>query len=157
MASYAENNSAAINSNCSQEFVNYAHHAAPERATTILTDAGDPSLRAEREHLAQAFVDEKLKPQLEQEFRENRQRASEGMGSVRPAPGMQTDLTQAHAESAAVMESRASDSGVQSSEQTQGLVRDARQTVESQVLKNKQEMASSKKALGTERDSVRTA
>ncbi|TQN75500.1 UNVERIFIED_ORG: conjugal transfer mating pair stabilization protein TraG [Citrobacter freundii] len=151
MASYAENNSASINSNYSQEFVNYAHHAAPERATTILTDAGDPSLRVEREHLAQAFVDEKLKPQLEQEFRENRRRAPEGMGSVGPAPGMQTDLTQAHAESAAVMESRASDSGVQSAEQTQGQVRDARQNVESQLLKNSQQMASSRKDIDAQR------
>ncbi|EAY6136018.1 conjugal transfer protein TraG [Salmonella enterica] len=154
MASYAENNSASINSNYSQEFVNYVHQSAPGRATTVLTDAGNPSLRAEREQLAQAFVDEKLKPQLEQEFRENRQRASEGMGRVGPAAGMQSDLKKEHAESVAGMEQRASGAAVKTSEQIQNQVRDARQTVESQVLKNEQEVASSKKALGTERDAL---
>ncbi|PAX78554.1 conjugal transfer mating-pair stabilization protein TraG [Citrobacter sp. TSA-1] len=154
MASYAENNSASINSNYSQEFVNYAHHAAPERATTILTDAGDPSLRAEREHLAQAFVDEKLKPQLEQEFRENRLRASEGMGSVGPTVDMQSDLKRAYADNFADMQQRASGASVQSTEQIQKQVRDTRQTVESQVLKNEQEMASSQQELNAQRNTL---
>ncbi|EHW5359313.1 conjugal transfer mating pair stabilization protein TraG [Salmonella enterica] len=154
MASYAENNSASINSNYSQEFVNYVHQSAPGRATTVLTDAGSPSLRAEREQLAQAFVDEKLKPQLEQEFRENRLRASEGMGSVGPAAGMQSDLKKEHAESVAGMEQRASGAAVKTSEQIQNQVRDARQTVESQVLKNEQEVASSQQELNTQRNAL---
>ncbi|EHV6763333.1 conjugal transfer mating pair stabilization protein TraG [Salmonella enterica subsp. enterica serovar Johannesburg] len=154
MASYAENNSASINSNYSQEFVNYVHQSAPGRATTVLTDAGSPSLRAEREQLAQAFVDEKLKPQLEQEFRENRLRASEGMGSVGPVAGMQSDLKKEHAESVAGMEQRASDAAVKTSEQIQNQVRDARQTVESQVLKNEQEVASSQQELKTQRNTL---
>ncbi|ECI2685385.1 conjugal transfer mating pair stabilization protein TraG [Salmonella enterica subsp. enterica serovar Braenderup] len=154
MASYAENNSASINSNYSQEFVNYVHQSAPGRATTVLTDAGNPSLRAEREQLAQAFVDEKLKPQLEQEFRENRLRASEGMGSVGPAAGMQSDLKKEHAESVAGMEQRASGAAVKTSEQIQNQVRDARQTVESQVLKNEQEVASSQQELNTQRNAL---
>lgn len=154
MASYAENNSASINSNYSQEFVNYVHQSAPGRATTVLTDAGNPSLRAEREQLAQAFVDEKLKPQLEQEFRENRLRASEGMGSVAPTTDMQSDLKRAYAENSADMQQRASGASVRSAEQIQKQVRDTRQTVESQVLKNEQEMVSSKKGLGTERETL---
>lgn len=154
MASYAENNSASINSNYSQEFVNYVHQSAPGRATTVLTDAGNPSLRAEREQLAQAFVDEKLKPQLEQEFRENRLRASEGMGSVALTSDMQSDLKRAYAENSADMQQRASGASVRSAGQIQKQVRDTRQTVESQVLKNEQEMASSKKALGTERETL---
>lgn len=154
MASYAENNSASINSNYSQEFVNYVHQSAPGRATTVLTDAGNPSLRAEREQLAQAFVDEKLKPQLEQEFRENRLRASEGMGSVALTSDMQSDLKRAYAENSADMQQRASGASVRSAEQIQKQVRDTRQTVESQVLKNEQEMASSKKVLGTERETL---
>ncbi|OAC31394.1 conjugal transfer mating pair stabilization protein [Escherichia coli] len=151
MASYAENNSASINSNYSQEFVNYVHQSAPGRATTVLTDAGNPSLRAEREQLAQAFVDEKLKPQLEQEFRENRLRASEGMGSVAPTTDMQSDLKRAYAENSADMQQRASGASVQSAEQIQKQVRDTRQTVESQVLKNEQEMAISQKDIDAQR------
>lgn len=130
------------------------HQSAPGRATTVLTDAGNPSLRTEREQLAQAFVDEKLKPQLEQEFRENRLRASEGMGSVAPTSDMQSDLKRAYAENSADMQQRASGASVRSAEQVQKQVRDTRQTVESQVLKNEQEMASSKKALGTERETL---
>ncbi|HAN4744572.1 TPA: conjugal transfer mating pair stabilization protein TraG [Escherichia coli] len=154
MASYAENNSASINSNYSQEFVNYVHQSAPGRATTVLTDAGNPSLRAEREQLAQAFVDEKLKPQLEQEFRENRLRASEGMGSVGPTVDMQSDLKRAYAENFADMQQRASGASVQRAEQIQKQVRDTRQTVESQVLKNEQEMASSQQELKTQRNTL---
>ncbi|EPR6207792.1 conjugal transfer mating-pair stabilization protein TraG [Escherichia coli] len=154
MASYAENNSASINSNYSQEFVNYVHQSAPGRATTVLTDAGNPSLRAEREQLAQAFVDEKLKPQLEQEFRENRLRASEGMGSVGPTVDMQSDLKRAYAENFADMQQRASGASVQGAEQIQKQVRDTRQTVESQVLKNEQEMASSQQELKTQRNTL---
>lgn len=154
MASYAENNSASINSNYSQEFVNYVHQSAPGRATTVLTDAGNPSLRAEREQLAQAFVDEKLKPQLEQEFRENRLRASESMGSVGPVVDMQSDLKRAYAENFADMQQRASGASVQGAEQIQKQVRDTRQTVESQVLKNEQEMASSQQELKTQRNTL---
>lgn len=154
MASYAENNSASINSNYSQEFVNYVHQSAPGRATTVLTDAGNPSLRAEREQLAQAFVDEKLKPQLEQEFRENRLRASERMGSVAPTTDMQSDLKRAYAENFADMQQRASGASVQRAEQIQKQVRDTRQTVESQVLKNEQEMASSQQELKTQRNTL---
>lgn len=150
MASYAENNSASINSNYSQEFVNYVHQSVPARATTVLTDAGDPSLRAEREQLAQTFVDEKLKPQLEQEFRENRLRASEGMGSVAPTADMQGDLKQVYVESSAGMQQRASGAAVKETEQIQSQVRDTRQTVESQVLKNEQKMASSQQELKTQ-------
>lgn len=154
MASYAENNSANINSNYSQEFVNYVHQSTPARATTVLTDAGDPSLRAEREQLAQTFVDEKLKPQLEQEFRENRQRASEGMGSVEPTADMQNDLEQLHAERSGGMQQRASGAAVKETEQIQNQVRDARQTVESQVLKNEQDMASSRKSIDVQRETL---
>ena len=151
MASYAESNSANINSNYSQEFVNYAHQVAPERATSILTDAGDPSLRAEREQLAQDFVDEKLKPQLEKAFRENQQRASEGMVGVGPTAEMQNDLKQGHADNTAVMQQQAAHAGVQDEEQTRKQVRDARQHVDAQVLKNGQKMASSQQDLKTQR------
>ncbi|ECO0045096.1 conjugal transfer protein TraG, partial [Salmonella enterica subsp. enterica serovar Infantis] len=88
------------------------------------------------------------------EFRENRLRASEGMGSVGPAAGMQSDLKKEHAESVAGMEQRASGAAVKTSEQIQNQVRDARQTVESQVLKNEQEVASSQQELKTQRNTL---
>ncbi|EBQ9093040.1 conjugal transfer protein TraG, partial [Salmonella enterica subsp. enterica serovar Richmond] len=116
--SYAENNSANINSNYSQEFVKYAHEVAPGRATAMLTDSADPQLRTEREQLAQQFVDEKLKPQLEQTYRDNLTRTSEGMGDVGAPSGMAGDLRQQHNASAATMNQMADGAGVQSAELT---------------------------------------
>ncbi|MFJ7174664.1 conjugal transfer mating-pair stabilization protein TraG [Citrobacter freundii] len=152
MASYAESNSANISSNYSQEFVNYVHQAAPARATNVLTDAANPSLRAEREQLAQAFVDERLRPQLEQEFRENRLRAAEGMGSVGPDEGMKASLKQPHAASTEDMQQRADTAGVQTSEQTREQVRDTRQNVDSRVLQSERKVASSLDDMGNQRE-----
>lgn len=74
------------------------------------------------------------------------------MGSVGPTVDMQSDLKRAYAENSADMQQRASGASVQSAEQIQKQVRDTRQTVESQVLKNKQEMASSQQELKTQRN-----
>ncbi|WP_260506309.1 conjugal transfer mating-pair stabilization protein TraG [Yersinia enterocolitica] len=88
MASYAENNSANIQSNYAQEFVGYVQTKQPQNSDVILTDTSSPTIRAEREQLAQQFVDEKLKPALEQEFANNKVRAAGGMGGVSaPAEG----------------------------------------------------------------------
>lgn len=145
MASYAENNSANINSNYSQEFVKYAHQAAPGKATAMLTDSGDPQLRAEREQLAQQFVDEKLKPQLEQTYRDNLTRTTEGMGDVSAPSGMADDLRQQHNASAATMNHMADGAGVQSSEQTGQQVSDVRQKVATSATETGQKMAEYKK------------
>lgn len=144
MASYAENNSANINSNYSQEFVRYAHEVAPGRATAMLTDSGDPQLRAEREQLAQQFVDDKLKPQLEQTYRENLIRSSQEMGDVGAPAGMTGDLRQQHNSSTATMNQMADGAGVQSAEQTDQQISDVRQKNTSSMGEKEVHMANSK-------------
>ena len=76
------------------------------------------------------------------------------MGSVAPTTDMQSDLKRAYAENFADMQQRASGASVQRAEQIQKQVRDTRQTVESQVLKNEQEMASSQQELKTQRNTL---
>ncbi|MEQ4763430.1 conjugal transfer mating-pair stabilization protein TraG [Klebsiella aerogenes] len=88
MASFVENNSAAIRSNATQEFVEYAKQNHPD-AERVLTDVSSPEARAEREALAGRFVEERMMPQLEAQFRANQGRAAESMGDTVAAGGLQ--------------------------------------------------------------------
>jgi len=88
MASFVENNSAAIRSNATQEFVEYAKQNHPD-AERVLTDVSSPEARAEREALAGRFVEERMMPLLEAQFRANQGRAAEGMGDTVAADGLQ--------------------------------------------------------------------
>ncbi|MVT06132.1 conjugal transfer protein TraG [Enterobacter sp. 10-1] len=88
MASFVENNSAAIRSNATQEFVEYAKQNHPD-AERVLTDVSSPEARAEREALAGRFVEERMMPQLEAQFRANQGRTVEGMGDTVAAGGLQ--------------------------------------------------------------------
>lgn len=88
MASFVENNSAAIRSNATQEFVEYAKQNHPD-AERVLTDVSSPEARAERESLAGRFVEERMMPQLEAQFRTNQGRAAEGMGETVSGGGLQ--------------------------------------------------------------------
>ncbi|MGR7043402.1 conjugal transfer mating-pair stabilization protein TraG [Klebsiella aerogenes] len=88
MASFVENNSAAIRSNATQEFVEYAKQNHPD-AERVLTDVSSPEARAEREALAGRFVEERMMPQLEAQFRANQGRTTEGMGDTVSASGLQ--------------------------------------------------------------------
>ncbi|ENI7034736.1 conjugal transfer protein TraG, partial [Escherichia coli] len=82
LASYAENNSANINQNYSQEFVGYVTSKRPGEADQLLSDTASPEVRAERERLVQAFVEERMKPQLLQEFEQNKGQTGEGIEGV---------------------------------------------------------------------------
>lgn len=88
MASFVENHSAAIRSNATQEFVEYAKQNHPD-AERILTDVSGPEARAEREALAGRFVKERMMPQLEAQFRANREQTADGMGGVTPSGDLQ--------------------------------------------------------------------
>ena len=88
MASFVENHSAAIRSNATQEFVEYAKQNHPD-AERMLTDVSSPEARAEREALAGRFVEERMMPQLEAQFRANREQTADGMGGVSPSGDLQ--------------------------------------------------------------------
>ena len=142
LASYAENNSASINQNYSQEFVGYVTSKRPGEADQLLSDAASPEVRAERDRLAQAFVEDRMKPQLLQEFEHNRGRTGEGMGSV-GAPSGGGNLQSEYDTQQTQMENRANAGGVRLQDDVSGDVADRRRHAESQVSDEKNTVISS--------------
>ena len=72
MASYVTNNSAQIDSNLDQEFANYVRQASPSRADTILSNTSDLSIAREREALAKDFINDRLLPNVKNDYAQNR-------------------------------------------------------------------------------------
>ncbi|ELR7144114.1 conjugal transfer mating pair stabilization protein TraG [Escherichia coli] len=142
LASYAENNSANINQNYSQEFVGYVTSQRPGEADQLLSDTANPEVRAERERLVQAFVEERMKPQLLQQFEQNKARTGEGMGSVSSSSGG-GDLESEYQVQQMQMEYRANESGVRQQGDVSGDVADRRRHAESQVHDEKNTVISS--------------
>ncbi|EKA7659300.1 conjugal transfer mating pair stabilization protein TraG [Salmonella enterica] len=142
LASYAENNSANINQNYSQEFVGYVTSKRPGEADQLLSDAASPEVRAERDQLAQAFVEDRMKPQLLQEFEQNRGRTGEGMGSVATSSGDGNLEGEYHVQQTQ-MENRANEGGVRQQGDVSGDVADRRRHAESQVSDEKNTVISS--------------
>ncbi|EHN95470.1 conjugal transfer mating-pair stabilization protein TraG [Escherichia coli] len=142
LASYAENNSANINQNYSQEFVGYVTSQRPGEADQLLSDTASPEVRAERERLVQAFVEERIKPQLLQQFEQNKARTGEGMGSV-PSSSGGGDLESEYQVQQMQMENRANESGVRQQGDVSGDVSNKRRHAESQVHDEKNTVISS--------------
>lgn len=142
LASYAENNSASINQNYSQEFVGYVTSKRPGEADQLLSDAASPEVRAERDRLAQAFVEDRMKPQLLQEFEQNRGRTGEGMGSVGASSGG-GNLQSEYDTQQTQMENRANAGGVRLQDDVSSDVADRRRHAESQVNSEKNTVISS--------------
>lgn len=72
MASYVTNNSAQIDSNLDQEFANYVRQAAPNRADAILSNTSDLAIAREREALAKDFINDRLLPNVKNDYAQNR-------------------------------------------------------------------------------------
>ncbi|MEX6281278.1 hypothetical protein [Providencia hangzhouensis] len=72
MASYVTNNSAQIDSNLDQEFANYVRQAVPSRADAILSNTSDLSIAREREALAKDFINDRLLPNVKNDYAQNR-------------------------------------------------------------------------------------
>ncbi|MBV7133733.1 conjugal transfer mating pair stabilization protein TraG [Escherichia coli] len=142
LASYAENNSANINQNYSQEFVGYVASRRPGEADQLLSDTASPEVRAERERLVQAFVEERMKPQLLQQFEQNKARTGEGMGSV-SSSFSGGDLESEYQAQQTQMENRANERGVRQQGDVSGDVADRRRHAESQVHDEKNTVISS--------------
>lgn len=80
LASFVENHSAAIRSHATQEFVEYVKQRVSD-ADAILTDVSTPQAREKREQLAAQFVQERMMPQLEAEYRKGQQLTTQEAGS----------------------------------------------------------------------------
>ncbi|MFH8136374.1 conjugal transfer mating-pair stabilization protein TraG [Pantoea osteomyelitidis] len=142
LASYAENNSANFNQNYSQEFVGYVTSKRPGEADRILADAASPEVRAERDKLVQEFVEDRMKPQLLQEFEQNKGRTDDGIGSVGASSG-HIDLQGEYAQQQGSMESLASANGVKQEGEVGANVQNRRSSVKSQIDTDKNSVNSS--------------
>lgn len=88
MAAYVQSNSAQINSNFDQQFANYVMQESGN-AEAILSDTSSPEVAAERQKLAQSFVQDKMLPQIQAEYHGHRENLGQGMNDVAPVPGME--------------------------------------------------------------------
>lgn len=154
LASYAENNSANINQNYSQEFVGYVTSKRPSEADKLLSDAASPEVRAERDRLVQEFVEDRMKPQLLQEFEQNKGRTGDGIGGVGASSG-HLDLQAEHTQQQDNMESLASANGVKQGNEVGADVQHRRSSAESQVDSDKNSVNSSGNSARTDYNSLR--
>jgi len=132
LASYAENNSANINQNYSQEFVGYVTSKRPGEADEVLSDAASPEVRAERDKLVQEFVEDRLKPQLLQAFEQNKGYTGDGMGGAGVSSG-HVDLQAEYAQQQGNMDRLASANGVKQDGEVGTDVQHRRRRAEAQV------------------------
>ncbi|EAU6019593.1 conjugal transfer mating pair stabilization protein TraG [Salmonella enterica] len=142
LASYAENNSANINQNYSQEFVGYVTSKRPGEADKLLSDAASPEVRAERDRMVQEFVEDRMKPQLLQEFEQNKGRTGDGIGGVGASSG-HVDLQAEYAQQQGSMNALASANGVKQGNEVGADVQHRRNSAESQVDNDKNSVNSS--------------
>lgn len=132
MANFVENNSAAIRSNATQEFVAYAKEVHPD-ADRILTDTSSPEARAEREQLAAKFVEDRMMPALKSQFEANQSRIQRGMGGVSASADMQADGQGAFTQQQQRINQAAADNGVQGVGAVAGQVSQSRNSAEKSV------------------------
>ncbi|MBH2847029.1 conjugal transfer mating pair stabilization protein TraG [Serratia marcescens] len=149
LASYAENNSANINQNYSQEFVGYVTSKRPGEADKLLSDAASPEVRAERDRLVREFVEDRMKPQLLQEFEQNKGRTGDGIGGVGASSG-HVDLQAEYAQQQGSMNVLASANGVKQGNEVGADVQHRRNSAESQIGNDKNTVISTGESAGKE-------
>lgn len=150
MASAAQTMSAQTQSNYTQEYVGYVQEKAPERAEAILTDTSNPTVRAEREQLAEQFVEEKLRSRVEGHFEESREHLGKDMAGVSNTAVSSGDNL--YKSGASEIESRANGASVQtdSSKQVDTMIHDNNQKISSAGM----EINTVKSGINSERESL---
>ncbi|WP_058914206.1 conjugal transfer mating-pair stabilization protein TraG [Entomohabitans teleogrylli] len=150
MASYVENNSAAIRSNYTQEFVGYVRSYHSSDADRLLTDSSSPEVRMERERLAEQFAEERMLPSLRQKYQSDKQHLSDGIGGVSAPTSLRGNLQQEFANQTAEINQNADKAGVRDkgdiSENVRNLINDTNSHVSSNrnlISENEGEVKSS--------------
>lgn len=88
MAAYVQSNSAQINSNFDQQFANYVMQNSGN-AEAVLSDTSSPEVAAERQKLAQSFVQDKMLPQIKAEYHGHKANLGSDMSHVAAVPGVE--------------------------------------------------------------------
>ncbi|MTC48178.1 conjugal transfer mating pair stabilization protein TraG [Providencia alcalifaciens] len=136
MASFAQNNSAQIDRNLDQEFASYVRQKAPSDADEILGNTSDMRVAKERDALAQSFVKERLLPQLESDYAQNREKidAKDASMSTGHIPSS-SDL---------ISEYQSNDNRIKTMSTDADIKHDTAQTVQSKEALNKENIANIK-------------
>lgn len=136
MASFAQNNSAQIDRNLDQEFASYVRQKAPSDADEILGNTSDMRVAKERDALAQSFVKERLLPQLESDYAQNRGKidAKDASMSTGHIP-LSSDL---------ISEYQSNDNRIKTMSTDADIKHDTAQTVQSKEALNKENIANIK-------------
>ena len=109
MASWAEDHRAQIDQNYDQQFADYVAKHAPGEADALLTDTASPAVAARREQLAQSFVQERVIPQLEATWRQNR---GELNGNIPASAPSHSSVGESFAGNAAVIDGKEQQAGI---------------------------------------------
>ncbi|HHR6406506.1 TPA: conjugal transfer mating-pair stabilization protein TraG [Providencia alcalifaciens] len=136
MASFAQNNSAQIDRNLDQEFASYVRQKAPSDADEILGNTSDMRVAKERDALAQSFVKERLLPQLESDYAQNR-----GKIDAKDA-SMSTDHIPSSSD--LISEYQSNDNRIKTMSTDADIKHDTAQTVQSKEALNKENIANIK-------------
>ncbi|EUD04102.1 TraG-like N-terminal domain protein [Providencia alcalifaciens RIMD 1656011] len=136
MASFAQNNSAQIDRNLDQEFASYVRRKAPSYADEILGNTSDMRVAKERDALAQSFVKERLLPQLESDYAQNREKidAKDASMSTGHIPSS----------SALISEYQSNDNRIKTMSTDADIKHDTAQTVQSKEALNKENIVNIK-------------
>lgn len=115
MATFAHDNRAQFDQNYDQMFANYVGQKAPGRAQVVLSDTGSPEITAEREQLVHEFMKERVLPQLEQQYRSNKESIGQSMPGV--SSGHHASVQETFDANSNVIGDKANESGVRKDSQ----------------------------------------
>lgn len=153
MATWAEDHRAQIDQNLDQQFANYVMEKAPGQAETLLSDTGSASVAAEREALAQSFIQERVLPQLQNTFRENRGSLGQDMAPV--YGGAKGAAEDSFERNAATIGNKAQEAGIRYD--TDHRVGDQLQEVNGHIAENRQKVDASSSHVEQGYDSLKNS
>lgn len=111
MASRTESMSGQMSEDLSQQFAQYVMKHAPQDAEAILTNTSSPEIAERRRAMAWSFVQEQVRPGVDNAWRESRGDIGKGMASV-PSGGGSQDIIADHQGHQAIIEQRTQDSSI---------------------------------------------
>ncbi|EIK2521486.1 conjugal transfer mating pair stabilization protein TraG [Salmonella enterica] len=111
MASRTESMSGQMSEDLSQQFAQYVMKHAPQDAEAILTNTSSPEIAERRRAMAWSFVQQQVRPGVDNAWRESRGDIGKGMASV-PSGGGSQDIIADHQGHQAIIEQRTQDSSI---------------------------------------------
>jgi conjugal transfer mating pair stabilization protein TraG len=150
MASWAEDHRAQIDQNLDQQFANYVAQNAPGEADALLTDTSSPAVAARREQLAQAFMQERVMPEMKAMWQGNRNGLE---GQVSTSASSHPSVEGSFTGNTGVIDNKEHEAGIRHDVQHQA--KEHHQETEQQVSGAQSEIEHSRVKIEHERDSLK--